>query len=59
MNPYVLWVPGVALILTSAVLLGLDRIGMVSALIAMGIGVTIETIGVLLWRRERRRRTTD
>jgi len=54
MNPFILWVPGVLLILVAALLLALNRIELVPALIAIGIGVTIESIGVLLWLRGRR-----
>jgi len=53
-NPFILWVPGVALIVVAALLLALNRIEMVPALIAMGIGAAIEAIGVLLWLRGRR-----
>jgi hypothetical protein len=56
MNPFILWVPGVALIVIAALLLALNRIEMVPALIAMGVGATIESIGVLIWIRERRGR---
>lgn len=56
MNPFPLWVPGVALIVLGALLLATGTLGTTSALILIGIGVTIESAGVLLWVRNRSRK---
>jgi hypothetical protein len=56
MNPFLLWVPGVALIVLGALLLATDTVGTTAALILIGIGVTIESAGVLLWVRDRPRK---
>lgn len=56
MNPFLLWVPGVALIVLGALLLATGTLGTTAALILIGIGVTIESTGVLLWVRNRSRK---
>lgn len=56
MNPFLLWVPGVALIVLGAMLLAIGTLGTTPALILIGIGVTIESAGVVLWVRDRSRR---
>jgi hypothetical protein len=55
MNPFLLWVPGVALIVLGALLLATGTVGTTAALVLIGIGVTIESAGVLLWLRNRSR----
>jgi hypothetical protein len=56
MNPFLLWVPGVALIVLGALLLDAGTLGTTAALVLIGIGVTVESAGVLLWVRDRSRR---
>ena len=58
MNPFLLWVPGVALIVIGALLLATDTLGTTAALVLIGIGVTVESAGVLLWVRDRSRKGT-
>jgi len=57
MNPFLLWVPGVALIVLGALLLASGTPGTTAALVVIGIGVTVESAGVVLWVRERSRRS--
>jgi len=56
MNPFLLWVPGVALIVLGALLLATGVFDTISALVLIGIGVAIESAGVVLWVRDRSRR---
>jgi hypothetical protein len=56
MNPFLLWVPGVALIVLGALLLATGALGTTAALVLIGIGVTIESAGVVLWLRDRSRK---
>ena len=56
MNPFLLWVPGVALIVLGALLLATGALGTTAALILIGTGVTIESAGVVLWLRDRSRK---
>jgi membrane protein DedA with SNARE-associated domain len=57
MNPFLLWVPGVALIVLGAVLLATGTMDTTTALLLIGIGVMIESAGVVLWLRDRSRRS--
>ena len=54
MNPLVLWIPGTLLMMAGAVLLGLGRLDLTAALAVIGVGVALETLGTLLWIRQRR-----
>lgn len=56
MNPFLLWVPGTALIVIGVVLAGQGIVSMLAGLTIAGAGVLIESIGVVLWLRERRSR---
>ena len=56
MNALVLWLPGAALIIVGALLLGLQQLEMAPALVLVGIGAVLETVGVVLWVRQRRTR---
>lgn len=53
MNALAFWVPGTVLIVAGALLLGLQRIDLVAALAIIGLGAALETLGVLLWIRQR------
>jgi hypothetical protein len=53
MNALALWIPGAVLIVAGALLLALQRIDLVSALTLIGIGVALETLGLLLWLKQR------
>ena len=57
MNPFLLWVPGVALIVLGALLLAAGTLGTTAALVIIVIGVTVESAGVVLWARERSRKS--
>lgn len=57
MNPFLLWVPGVVLIVLGALLLASGTLGITAALVLIGIGVTVESAGVVLWVRERSRKS--
>ncbi len=54
MNALVLWVPGTALIIVGALLLALGTLEFNLALAVIGIGVALETVGTLLWIRQRK-----
>jgi hypothetical protein len=56
MNPFLLWVPGVALIALGALLFATETLGMTAALVVIGIGVITESAGVVLWLRDRSRK---
>jgi len=53
MNPFLLWAPGVGLIIAGAVLLATGTVHGHSALALVGIGAAVETVGGLLWLRGR------
>lgn len=54
MNPLVLWIPGTLLVILGAILLALGRLDLDVALALMGVGVALETVGTLLWIRQRK-----
>ena len=54
MNALVLWIPGTLLVIIGAVLLGLGRLDFSVALAVIGVGVALETVGTLLWIRQRK-----
>ena len=54
MNPLVLWIPGTLLFVIGAVLLGLGRLDFGTALAVIGAGIALETVGTLLWVRQRK-----
>ena len=54
MNALVLWIPGTLLVVIGAVLLGLGRIDFSIALATIGVGLALETVGTLLWVRQRK-----
>jgi general stress protein CsbA len=56
MNPFLLWVPGVALIVLGALLFATETLGMTAALVVIGIGVVTESAGIVLWLRDRSRK---
>jgi membrane protein DedA with SNARE-associated domain len=53
MNALVLWIPGTSLIIIGALLLALGRLDLGVALAVIGIGIALETVGTLLWIRQR------
>ncbi|HVG04188.1 MAG TPA: hypothetical protein VM937_04520 [Burkholderiaceae bacterium] len=53
MNPLVLWIPGTLLMMVGAVLLAFGRLDLTVALAVIGVGVALETVGTLLWIRQR------
>lgn len=54
MNALVLWIPGTLLVIIGAVLLGLGRLDFSVALAVVGVGIALETVGTLLWVRQRK-----
>lgn len=56
MNPMVLWIPGTVLMLAGVLLVAADRVGLLPALVIIGLGITLESAGAWLWLRERRRK---
>ena len=54
MNALVLWIPGTLLTLVGAVLLVLGRLELTVALVVIGLGIALETVGTLLWVRQRK-----
>ena len=57
MNALVLRIPGTLLVTLGALLLALGRLDLVVVLAVIGIGVALETVGTLIWVRQRKRRT--
>ena len=54
MNALVLWIPGMSLIVIGALLFALGRLDLSVALAVIGIGIALETVGTLLWIRQRK-----
>ena len=54
MNALVLWVPGTLLVMLGAMLMALDRLDLNVALIVIGAGIALETVGTLLWVHQRK-----
>ena len=54
MNALVLWIPGTLLVIIGAILLGLGRLDFSVALAVIGLGIALETVGTLLWVRQRK-----
>lgn len=54
MNALALWIPGTALLLAGILLLALGRVELAAALALIVPGGVLESIGVLLWIRQRR-----
>jgi hypothetical protein len=54
MNAMVLWIPGMLLIVIGALLFALERLDLSVALAVIGIGMALETVGTLLWIRQRK-----
>ena len=59
MNALVLWIPGTLSVILGALLLALGRIDLHLALVVIGTGVALETVGTLLWIRQRRSTTKE
>jgi hypothetical protein len=55
MNALALWIPGSLLIVAGALLLAFGQLPLVPALAIIGSGAALETVGVLLWVRQRPR----
>lgn len=53
MNPFLLWVPGMALIVAGMLLLVLQAVTWPVAVAIIVLGLVAETAGVLLWLRSR------
>jgi membrane protein DedA with SNARE-associated domain len=54
MNALVLWIPGTLLITIGALLFALGRFDLSLALAVIGVGIALETVGTLLWIRQRK-----
>lgn len=59
MNALVLWIPGTLLVILGAILLALGRLDVDVALVVIGAGVALETVGTLLWIGQRRPTTRE
>lgn len=55
MNALALWLPGSLLLLIAVVLLALGRLDLPLGMAVAGAGLALETLGVLLWIRQRSR----
>ena len=55
MNALALWIPGSLLIIAGALLLALNQLPLAPALAVIGVGIALETVGVLMWVRQRPR----
>jgi hypothetical protein len=54
MNALALWLPGAALVMLGVLLFATQQLDLTSTFVLLGIGAAIETLGVLLWVRQRR-----
>jgi hypothetical protein len=54
MNSLVLWIPGTLLVIVGAMLLALGRLEFEVAVAVIGVGIALETVGTLLWVRQRK-----
>jgi hypothetical protein len=54
MNALALWIPGTLLVVIGAVLLVLGQLDLTAALVLIGIGIALETVGTLLWVLQRK-----
>ncbi len=54
MNALVLWIPGTLLVIVGVLLLALGRIDLTVALVVIGFGIALETVGTLLWVLQRK-----
>ena len=54
MNALVLWIPGTLVIILGALLLAFGRLDLGAAMAVIGIGIALETVGTLLWVRQRK-----
>ncbi len=54
MNALVLWIPGTLLVIVGALLLALGRLDLTVALVVIGFGIALETVGTLLWIQQRK-----
>ena len=53
MNALALWIPGSLLIVIGAILLALGRLELIHALAVIAIGIGLESIGIVMWLRQR------
>jgi len=53
MNALALWIPGSLLIIIGVFLLVFGQLTLTPALAIVGIGTALETVGVVLWVRQR------
>ena len=54
MNALALWIPGTLLLIVGAGLLATGRVELVLGIAIIGVGVSLETLGTLLWVTQRR-----
>jgi len=54
MNALVLWIPGTLLVIVGALLLALGSLDLTVALVVIGFGIALETVGTLLWVQQRK-----
>ena len=58
MNALALWIPGTLLFVVGAVLLALGKLDLGGTCV-IGVGVALETVGTLLWVRQRKPSKSD
>ena len=54
MNALALWIPGTLLFLAGVALLVLDQVGFSAGIAIVAVGLALETVGVLLWAKQRK-----
>jgi hypothetical protein len=54
MNAFSLWVPGTLLVVVGAALLALGRVGFEAGIAIVVFGAVVESVGVLLWVKQRK-----
>jgi hypothetical protein len=54
MNALALWIPGTLLFVAGLLLLVFEQVGFSAGLAIAAVGIALETVGVLLWVKQRK-----
>jgi|OpeIllAssembly_1097287.scaffolds.fasta_scaffold1020044_2 hypothetical protein len=54
MNALALWIPGSLLFVAGLLLLVFEQVGFGAGIAIVGAGIALETVGVLLWVKQRK-----
>jgi membrane-bound ClpP family serine protease len=54
MNALALWIPGTLLFVAGILLLVFEQVGFNAGLAIAAVGIALETVGVLLWVKQRK-----